>query len=70
VGTGTNGAGEIGTLSVNNDTDTLGGSLTIVGADGKSNAIVLGAANSTDTLSNLAATINSGNYGVTATTMR
>jgi flagellin len=67
VGTGTNGAGEIGTLSVNNDTDTLGGSLTIVGADGKSNAIVLGAANSTDTLSNLAATINSGNYGVTAT---
>ena len=67
VGTGTNGAGEIGTLTVNNDTDTLGGSITIVGPDGKSNAIVLGAANSTDTLANLAATVNSDNYGVTAT---
>jgi len=67
VGTGTNGAGEIGTLAVNNDSDTLGGTVTIVGPDGKSNAIVLGAANSTDTLANLAATINSGDYGVTAT---
>ena len=67
VGTGTNGAGEIGTLSVNNATDTLGGSLTIVGTDGKSSVIVLGAGNSTDTLANLAATINSGNYGVRAT---
>jgi flagellin len=66
VGTGTNGAGEIGTLTVANDSDTLGGSLSIVGADGKSHAIVLGTANSTDTLANLAATINSGNYGVQA----
>jgi flagellin len=67
VGTGTSGAGEIGALAVNNDTDTLGGSMTIVGLNGKSNQILLGAANSTDTLANLAATINSGNYGVTAT---
>jgi flagellin len=67
VGTGTNSAGEIGALTVNNNSDTLGGTVTIVGSDGKSNAIVLGAANSTDTLANLAATINSGNYGVTAT---
>jgi flagellin len=67
VGTGTNGAGEVGRLTVNNDTDTLGGAVTIVGADGKSQSITLGAPNSTDTLANLAATINSGNYGVKAT---
>jgi len=66
VGTGTNGAGEIGTLTVANDSDTLGGNLTIVGPDGKSHAIVLGTANSTDTLTNLAATINTANLGVQA----
>jgi len=66
LGTGTNGAGEIGTLTVANDSDTLGGSLTIVGPDGKSHAIILGSANSTDTLSNLAATVNSANLGVQA----
>ncbi|MGD0548566.1 MAG: flagellin, partial [Terracidiphilus sp.] len=66
VGTGTNGAGEIGTLTVANDSDTLGGSLTIVGTDGTSHAIVLGAANSTDTLANLEATINTANLGVQA----
>jgi flagellin len=66
LGTGTNGAGEIGTLTVANDSDTLGGSLTIVGPDGKSHLITLGAANSTDTLANLAATINSDDIGVQA----
>ncbi len=66
LGTGTNGAGEIGTLTVANNSDTLGGSLTIVGPDGKSHAITLGSANSTDTLANLAATINSANLGVQA----
>ena len=66
VGTGTNGAGVVGALSVGVDTDLLGGTLTIVGSDGKSHAVTLGAANSTDTLSNLAATINADGYGVTA----
>jgi len=60
------GAGEVGTLTVSNSTDTLGGSLTIVGADGASHAITLGVANSTDTLVNLESNINSSGYGVTA----
>ncbi len=64
VGTGTN-AGVVGTLSLNgavsNATDLLGGTLTIGGS-----TITLGAANTTDTLANLETTINSGNYGVTA----
>jgi flagellin len=67
VGTGTNGAGEIGSLTVANPSDTLGGSLTIVGSDNKSHTITLGTAYATDTLANLAATINAANYGVTAT---
>ncbi|MFZ1014262.1 MAG: flagellin, partial [Terracidiphilus sp.] len=66
VGTGTNGAGEIGTLTVGAPGDALGGTLTIVGMDGKSHNITLGAPNSTDTLKNLAATINAAGYGVTA----
>ncbi|HEY1987384.1 MAG TPA: flagellin [Terracidiphilus sp.] len=66
IGTGTNGAGEIGTLTVGSPADTLGGTLTVVSADGKSHNILLGTANSTDTLANLAATINAAGYGVTA----
>jgi flagellin len=66
VGTGTNGVGVVGALSVALNTDTLGGTLTIVGSDGKAHPINLGTPNSTDTLANLAATINSGAYGVTA----
>ena len=67
VGTGTNGTGEIGTLTVAASSDTLtGGTLSIVGSDGKTHNITLGTANSTDTLANLAATINSAGYGVTA----
>jgi flagellin len=61
-----NGAGEVGTLTVATSTDTLGGSLTIVGSDGASHAITLGIANSTDTLANLESNINSAGYGVTA----
>lgn len=68
VGTGTNAAGEIGALTVANASDLLGGTLTIVGTDGRSHNIVLGVANSTDTLANLAATINAAGYGVTAST--
>ena len=37
-----NGAGEVGTVAVSTSTDTLGGSLTIVGSDGASHAITLG----------------------------
>jgi flagellin len=66
VGTGTNGVGAIGQLKVNAGLDTLGGTLNIVGSDGKTHAIALGTANSTDTIANLAATINSAGYGVTA----
>ncbi len=66
LGAGTNGVGVVGALSVVASTDLLTGSLTIVGADGKSHAVTLGAAASTDTLTNLAATINTAAYGVTA----
>ncbi len=68
VGTGTNGAGEIGTLTVAGSADLLGGTLTIVGSDGRSHSVALGVANSTDTLANLAATINAADWGVTAST--
>ena len=38
-----------------------------MGSDGTSHTITLGTANSTDTLANLAATINAAGYGITAT---
>jgi flagellin len=66
LGTGTNGAGEVGTLTVSNATDTLGGTLSIVGADGVAHTITLGSAGSTDTVANLENTINTSGYGVTA----
>jgi flagellin len=66
LGAGTIGSGVVGALSVNAATDTLAGTLSIVGSDGKTHAITLGTANSTDTLTNLAATINTDAYGVTA----
>jgi flagellin len=62
----TNGTGEVGTLTAAQVNDTLGGSLTITGSDGAAHAITLGTANSTDTLANLASTINAAGYGVTA----
>jgi flagellin len=66
IGTGTNGAGEVGTLTVTAGGDTLGGTLSIVGSDGKSHVITLGTAGSTDTIANLENTINTSGYGVTA----
>jgi len=66
AGVYTNGVGEVGTLTVSNAGDQLGGTLSIVGTDGENHTLTLGAVNSTDTLTNLAATINSGGYGVTA----
>jgi flagellin len=64
----TNGAGEVGTVTVSQASDTLGGTLNIVGSNGATHAITLGIANSTDTLTNLQATINAAGYGVTAST--
>jgi len=71
VGIGSNlpssaGVGVVGSLSLVTG-DTLGGTLSVVGADGASHNITLGTANSTDTLANLASTINAANYGITAT---
>jgi len=73
-GTGNNGTGEVGTLTVTNNTSApdaagavLAGTLSIVGSNGQTHAITLGTANSTDTLANLASTINSEGWGVTAT---
>ena len=72
--TGTNGVGEVGTLTVANDTSAAGaqgakltGTLSIVGSDGTTHTVTMGTANSTDTLANLASTINSQGWGVTAT---
>jgi flagellin len=66
IGTGTSGTGVIGTLAMSKS-DTLGGTLTVVGSDGSNHNITLGTANKTDTLANLMSTINSAGYGVTAT---
>ncbi len=66
AGTGTNGVGEIGTMTVGTANDTLGGNLTVVDSSGKSHAITLGTAGSTDTLGDLAATINASGWGITA----
>jgi len=66
IGTGGNDAGEIGKFSVTNATDALTGTLNVVGSDGKTHQITLGTANSTDNISDLANTINSDGYGVTA----
>jgi flagellin len=68
VGTGTDSPGEVGALTLSNSTATLtGGSVSITDAAGKTHVFTLGLANSTDTLANLAATINAADLGVTAT---
>jgi flagellin len=70
----TDGTGEIGTLAVTDTagfatagTDTLTGTLNVVDSSGASHTLTLGTANSTDTLENLATTINSEGWGITAT---
>jgi flagellin len=66
VGTGTS-AGEIGALTVGGTAlDPLAGTLNITGANGASHTITLGMADSTDNINNLAATINSDGFGITA----
>ncbi|MGB9151566.1 MAG: flagellin, partial [Alphaproteobacteria bacterium] len=47
--------------------DMLAGALNIKDSGGNSHTITLGTANSTDTLANLASTINAAGYGITAT---
>jgi flagellin len=66
VGTGT-AAGEVGALTVGGTSlDPLAGSLTIIGSNGVSHSITLGQADSTDNITDLAATINADGFGVTA----
>ncbi len=70
IGAGT-APGSIGTLSIAGvgavAGDGLQGSLTVTDATGGTHVVALGTGGSTDTLSNLAATINGGGYGITAT---
>jgi len=66
VGTGSAGAGGIGTLTVGGTADTLGGTLALTDSSGGLHSITLGTTNSTDTLANLASTINAAGYGITA----
>lgn len=67
VGKGTT-PGVIGTLaSTGLATDNLTGTLTVTDSSGTVHSITLGTVGSTDTLSNLAATLNASGYGITAT---
>jgi flagellin len=60
--------GQLGVLaSTGLATDDLSGILTLKGSDGVTHTITLGTAGSTDTLLNLANTINADAYGITAT---
>jgi len=62
-------AAGLGSLTVGSTTDTLTGTLNIQeGSDGLNTAekLVLGTTGTTDTLANLAQTINNGNYGINA----
>ncbi|MGP8271678.1 MAG: flagellin [Terracidiphilus sp.] len=60
--------GQIGTLaSTGLATDNLSGTLTLKGSDGVVHTITLGAPGSTDTLQDLANTIDADGYGITAT---
>jgi flagellin len=65
-GADSNGAGVVGSIAKLSNGEVLGGSLSIVGSDGTTHNITLGTTNSTDTLANLASTINAAGYGVTA----
>ncbi len=66
VGAGTT-PGQIGTLaSTGAATDDLSGTLTVTDSAGAQHTITLGQAGTTDTLANLANTINGDGYGITA----
>ena len=58
----------LGSVSVNEAADTLGGTLNLTsGLTGATSTLTLGTSGSTDTLANLLTTINNGGYGITAT---
>ncbi|MGD0345341.1 MAG: flagellin [Terracidiphilus sp.] len=66
VGTGT-AAGVVGSLTVlGTAQDPLAGTLSITGSNGTSHTVTLGQADSTDNITDLAATINAAGYGITA----
>jgi len=66
VGTGTS-AGEIGSMTTTGTAnDQLAGTLSITDTKGASHTVTLGQTDSTDTLTNLASTINAAGYGITA----
>jgi flagellin len=66
TGVYTNGVGGVGTITVSQVNDTLSGTLNVTDSSGKTHALTLGSANSTDTLQNLMSTINNSGWGVTA----
>jgi len=66
AGTGTNGVGEIGTLGVTAAGDSMTGTLSVTDSNGTAHSITLGTAGSTDTLGDLAATINASGWGISA----
>jgi len=66
AGTGTNGVGEIGTLGVHAANDSMTGTLSVTDSTGTAHSITLGTAGSTDTLGDLAATINASGWGISA----
>jgi len=67
IGSGTT-PGAIGVLaSTGGAGDTLNGSLSVKDSSGVTHTITLGTVGSTDTLANLANTINAAGYGITAT---
>jgi flagellin len=62
--------GQVGTLSINvsgDNGDTLGGTLNVTDSSGAKHTVTLGTTGTTDTLANLAATINAEGWGITAT---
>ena len=70
---GTDGVGEIGTLTITNNTSqadaqgsVLAGTLNITDSQGISHSVTLGTANQTDTLANLATYVNQQGWGVAA----
>ena len=65
-GNGTS-AGEIGSMTTTGTAnDQLAGTLSITDTKGASHTVTLGQTDSTDTLTNLASTINAAGYGITA----
>ena len=65
-GTNAGGTGNLGSLSVAASSDTLTGTLNVTDSSGNNHVITLGQAGTTDTLADLATTINGAGYGISA----